>query len=132
MKKVIALVLCALIAVALVGCSGGSSDGVVGTWKYVLSEEEKQEWLTVGEELGQGMIATIEDRVIEVKSDGTWELKSISTKEIIDQGKYTVKEKSITMIEEEHRYEYSYEIKGNTLEQQNGEAIYEKQWIEKA
>ena len=127
MKKVIALVLCALIAVALVGCSGGSSDGVVGTWKYVLSEEEKQEWLTVGEELGQGMIATIEDRVIEVKSDGTWELKSISTNDVIDQGKYTVEENIITMIDEEHGYEYIYEIKGNTLEQQNGEAIYEKQ-----
>ena len=127
MKKVIALVLCALIAVALIGCSGGSSDGVVGTWKYVLSEEEKQEWLTVGEELGQGMIATIEDRVIEVKSDGTWELKSISTNDVIDQGKYTVEENIITMIDEEHGYEYIYEIKGNTLEQQNGEAIYEKQ-----
>ena len=126
MKKVIALVLCALIAVALVGCSGGSSDGVVGTWKQVFSEEEKQELIEQGGDIAEELIAVLEDTALEIKSDGTWESRSSSTNEIANQGEYTVEGNTLTMVGDDG-YEYIYEIKGNTLEQQNGEAIYEKQ-----
>ena len=125
MKKVIALVLCVMLAIALVGCSGGSSDGVVGTWKYVLSEEEKQELLALGEDLSQ-LIAVIEDEMLEIKSDGTWELKFSSTNEVLDQGEYTVEGNLLTLISEEGD-ENIFEINGDTLKEQGNESILQKQ-----
>ena len=125
MKKVIALVLCALIAVALVGCSGGSDDGVVGTWKQVFSEEEKQELLALGEGLDQ-FIAMLEDQATEITPDGTWQTRSSSTKEIRGEGEYTVEGNLLTLISEEGE-EYIFEINGDTLKEQGSGAIYEKQ-----
>ena len=124
MKKVIALVLCALIAVALVGCSGGSSsDGVVGTWKEVVPEEEIQELLDTYGDAGQEVIDGLTNSYYEFKNDGTLVFHSAALQQDFS-GTYTIEGNKITIDLEGQ--ELSLDIDGNTMKL-NGTVVMEKQ-----
>ena len=123
MKKVIALVLCVMLAVALVGCSGGGGDGVVGTWKEIVPEEQKQELIdTVGEDMAQIALDRVANSSHEFKEDGTYIFHSYDQQDY--SGTYTLEGNKVIITTDNDNLEL--ELDGNTMKL-NGIVVTEKQ-----
>lgn len=88
-RKSLLLVACFVWLLALVGCGGGASDPMVGTWSLKLNEDMKKMMPKDAKE------PTV---TAEFKGDKTFEVKmNMDGKEQVVSGTYELKEKELTM-----------------------------------
>lgn len=115
MKKILTIVLCVVLAVALLGCSGNNNP-IIGEWKYVYDELpvllgiENEDMLKNPDDYGLVIVESIE-----FKSDGTHSIK-LTDGTISETGKYKVEDDKIMVVGNETSGDYvAFTIEGDTL-----------------